>query len=79
MTQPRRLSAVPFPAATLYVNCTRLPFTSQSAGLNSYDEGWEAGFTPGTHLLSPGGNEPWSVFIASLQNPRWGDANYRRF
>lgn len=79
MTHTRRLSAVPFPAATLYVNCTPVTFAGQAAGLHSYAEGGEAAFTPGTHLPSLGGKEPWSVFPARVQTPRWGDANYRRF
>lgn len=39
LTLARRLSAVPFPGATLYVNCTPLTFVIKSAGLNFSDEG----------------------------------------
>lgn len=35
VTQARRLSAVPSPAAALYVNCIPLTFTIKSAALNS--------------------------------------------
>lgn len=66
MTQARRLSSVPFPAATLYVNCTPLTFIIKSAGLNFEDEGWKAVFAQGTHLQSFYGNETWSLFTAGL-------------
>lgn len=52
MTPARRPSAVPFPAATLYVNCTPFTFIIKSAGLNSSDEGWKAAFAQETHLPS---------------------------
>lgn len=76
-TQARRPSELPFPAATLYVNCTPLTFIVKSADLNSWDEGWKAVFTQGTRLPSLYGNETWSLFTAGLWNPRWGVAGCR--
>ena len=64
VTQARCLSAVPFPAATLNVNCTPLTFIIKSAGLNFEYEGWKAVFAQGTHLQSLYGNETWSLFTA---------------
>lgn len=70
-------SAGPFPAATLYVNCTPLAFIIKSADLNSWDEGCKAVFTQRTHLPSLYGNETWSLFTAGLWNPKWGVAGCR--
>jgi hypothetical protein len=66
VTPARRLSIVPFAAATLYVNCTPLTFIIKSAGLNSSNEGWKAVFARETYLSLLYGNETQSLFIAGL-------------
>lgn len=66
MTPTRRMPAVPFPAATLYVNCSPLTFIIKSASLNSSNEGWKAVFAQGTHRPLLYGNETWNLFTADL-------------